>query len=152
MAIVTFLFTSEARISCSNFVSKSSVDLCFLKPHWVWLYPDVFSKCQFNLVLIIFSITLLAHERRDIGRQDSGFVRSFPCLGIGIISEFVQVFGILLVLQLLFIMPNSSCSLTIGRILRNMLCMSSSPVALLDGRDSILSVSSLRLNHELKSM
>ena len=124
MAVVIFLLTSEARISCSNLTRRSSGNLCFLNPRCVLLYPEVLSTSHVSLVLIIFSITLLAHDNRDIGLYDCGSVRSLSGLGIGMISELLHLVGISWVLQLLFIIPSSSLSLMSGRFLRNVLCIS----------------------------
>ena len=78
--MVTFLLTRLDRTWCSRRVSMSSVDLLFLKPHWVWLSLLVVSKNHESLVLMSFSMTLLTQDSSEIGRYAEGSDRSLPAL------------------------------------------------------------------------
>ena len=90
-------------ISDSRRTSWSIVDLCFLKPLWLFERWPFFSRWELNLLATIVSIVLQMADVRDIGLYDWGFNLSLCGFIIGIMVAIFHSEGISPLSQEIFI-------------------------------------------------
>lgn len=79
---------------CLTAMTLSFVPLIsFLNPDWFLSCSPLFSNVKANLLLIIFSITLLRLDFKEMGQYKSGSFVGFSGFQIGMMTAIFQVSG-----------------------------------------------------------